>query len=133
MFGYLKNKKDKTIYTKEELKKAISNKEPEIIVGGDLAKQLKWIAKLSVVKIGLLIVALGSLAIATGGTSIAATGVASLTAASGIAATSGVADIVGEEIAMIIFCSGLSIAIILSILKGYNVEIEGNKVKLTIK
>lgn len=127
MFGYLKNKKDKTIYTKEELKKAISNKEPEIIVGGDLAKQLKWIAKLSVVKIGLLIAALGSLAIATGGTSIAATGVASLTA------TSGVADIVGEEIAMIIFCSGLSIAIILSILKGYNVEIEGNKVKLTTK
>lgn len=129
MFDTLFNKNKKIIYTKDELKTAIANKEPEIIVGGDLAKKLKWMTKLSVKKVGLLIGALGILgssAVFTGGTSLVAT--------SSFVATSGAVEgIVGKEIAEIIFCSGLSVAIILSVLKGYNVEIEANKIKLTVK
>ena len=108
MFNNLSKKNKKVIYTKDELKKAVSSKEHEIIVGGDLANTLKWIPKLSIVKIGMLIAAL----------TVAVT--------SSFIASSGVAAIAGKDVAIIIFSGGLSITLILSILKGYNVEIETN-------
>lgn len=122
MFDFIKNKNKKVIYTKDELACAISNKEPEIIVGGELAKQLKWIAKLSPGKVTLLIGAL-ALLIPTLGPELAVT--------SSLVGVSGVAEIVGVDIAKIIIASGLSISVILSVLKGYNVEIEKNKLRLT--
>ena len=121
MFDNLSKKNKKVIYTKDELKKAVSSKEPEIIVGGDLANKLKWIPKLSIVKIGMLIATLTA-AIPTMGTSFAVT--------SSFIASSSVAGIAGKDVAIIIFSSGLSITLILSILKGYNVEIETNTIKL---
>lgn len=120
MFGLFGKKKEegKVVYTKDELKKAIANKESQIIVGGELAQKLKWISKISPAKIALLITFLATATIpnpTSGAAALAATG------------------IVGKDVALIIFTSGVSITLILSVLKGYNVEIEGDKVSLKAK
>ena len=56
MFGKKKNSINKVVVSsKEELKTAIKRKEPYIEVQGDLAKKMKWMGKLSSVKIAAII------------------------------------------------------------------------------
>ena len=61
MFGKKKNSINKVVVSsKEELKTAIKRKEPYIEVQGDLAKKMKWMGKLSSVKIAAIIALLTS-------------------------------------------------------------------------
>jgi hypothetical protein len=92
-------------------------------VVGDLAKNIKWMTKLSKKQIAALVALLG-----VGTVSVVASPVvtpAVMTATVGIT---------GAEIAQIIFASSLGIALICSVFNGYDVEasIDGN-VKLTKK
>ena len=67
MFGKKKNNINKVVVSsKEELKTAIKRKEPYIEVQGDLAKKMKWMGKLSSVKIAAIIALLTSLAAVPG-------------------------------------------------------------------
>ena len=115
---FKKEKKAVVVYTKRELQHAIKRKEPNIEVGGELAQKLKWITKISPAKIVALIGFLSSAVIPN-----PTSGVSALTAT----------GIVGTDVACIIFTSGISIAIILAVLRGYNVEVAGDRVKLTAK
>ncbi len=128
-------KKDKKVVvtTKEQLKAAVNRKEPVIEVQGDLAKKLQWLGKLSKAKISALIVALGAItaiSVGTGGTA-AAGGVSAAAIAPIISKKMG--EIAGKEIAGVILACGISIALILAILKGYTAELEYNNVILRLK
>lgn len=118
LFNRASKKKAIVVSTKEELKKAVENKEKEITVVGDLAKKIKWMAKLSPAKIAALISFLAVAAFPnpfSGASALAATG------------------LVGTDVALIIFTCGISIAVILAVLRGYDVTIEGKSVKLNKK
>jgi hypothetical protein len=125
MFGIKKQEKDNVtvVKTKDELKAAVKRKEPCIEVTGDLAKNMKWMGKLSKKQIAALIALLGA------GT---ATAVASPIATPAL--TAATAEITGVEIAKLIFACSLGITMIIGIFKGYDVEVglDGN-VKLTKK
>jgi hypothetical protein len=120
MFKFKAKNKVVVVYTKQELKDAMKKNEPYIEVKGDLAKQLKWIGKLSHKQILLLIPAVASVVIPGAGPAISATAIASIT---------------GTEIAGIILASTVFAGVVLGILKGYNVEadISEDTVKLTCK
>lgn len=112
MFNRKKQEKAVIVTTKEELRAAVKRKEACIEVHGDLAKQLKWMKKLSPAKIAALITLLGCTAIPSPIAPISA--VVSLPA---------VTAITGSQIAAIIFAGGLSAAMILAIFKGYTITI----------
>lgn len=124
MFG--KKKKDTepkiVVKTKEELKAAVRRKEPCIEVQGDLAKNLKWIKKLTKPQAAALAALLASAVIPF-----------PIAPVSAVASRSAVTAITGGEIAAIIFAGGISAALILAILNGYQVEISGDKILLTKK
>lgn len=110
-----------TVYTKNELQKALEAKEKHIIIKGELAKTIKAKAKRkkALKKVGIGTAAVGAAAIIaapfTGGTSLAAG-----TAAMGLTATVGGATLTISmgELALIIG-GGLALA---GILKGYDVK-----------
>ena len=105
MFGKKKNSINKVVVSsKEELKTAIKCKEPYIEVQGDLAKKMKWMGKLSSVKIAAII---------------------ALTAG-------GVVDAAEANVEIYVI-SILGIATIIGIFRGYNVEVETGKVSLRLK
>lgn len=118
LFTRASKKKVIVVSTKEELKKAIENKEKEITVVGDLAKKINWMAKLSPAKIAALISFFAVAAFPN-----------PLSGASALAAT----GLVGTDVALIIFTCGVSISVILAVLRGYDVTIEGKSVKLNKK
>lgn len=126
MIGRKKKDEERTIVTtKQELNAAIKRGEPLIEVKGDLIKQIKWVERLSPVKIAALVALLASLAIPNPMSPISMAAVASMPA---------VADLTGMEIATIIFASGLSVSLILSLLRGYDVKIgSGDKSLLLTK
>ena len=116
MFGKKKNSINKVVVSsKEELKTAIKRKEPYIEVQGDLAKKMKWMGKLSSVKIAAIIALLTSLAAVPGG---------------GVLTVSVEA---AEANVAIYVISILGIATIIGIFRGYNVEVETGKVSLRLK
>jgi hypothetical protein len=124
MFGWKKEEKiSAVVKTKDELKVAVKRNEPCIEVTGNLAKNMKWMAKLSKKQIAALIALFGV------GT---ATAVASPVATPAIVAAT--TEITGAGIAQIIFASSLGIAMIYSVFEGYDVEasLDGN-IKLTKK
>ena len=119
----------KTVYTKEEFKKALEAKEEHIVVQGELAKKIGKRAKLKkrskIVGVGMIVVG-AALIPFTGGSSIAAV-------THGITATVGGTSIVmtAAELAMIL---GAGTAISMTaILKGYNINIGDNRVELKKK
>ena len=118
MFGKKKNNINKVVVSsKEELKTAIKRKEPYIEVQGDLAKKMKWMGKLSSVKIAAIIALLTSLAAVPGGGALTAGGV-----------------VEAAEVNVAIYViSILGIATIIGIFRGYNVEVETGKVSLRLK
>lgn len=124
MFGRKKQMEKKIIVkTKEELKAAIKRKEPCIEVQGDLAIKIKWIKKLTRPQVVALAALLASAAIPSPASPISA-----------VVSMPAVTAITGSEIASIIFAGGVSAALILAILKGYNVEIrKGEKSMLLTK
>ena len=98
-----------TVKTKEELKKAIENKEELIIIEGEMAKQMK---SLSVV--GLTsIVAVG-----------AAIGLAPVTGGLSLAAAAPVAAITGIDVALIVFIASIGVAIITAAFKDYDMKFD---------
>ena len=114
MFGKKKNSINKVVVSsKEELKTAIKRKEPYIEVQGDLAKKMKWMGKLSSVKIAAIIALLTSLAAVPGGGVLT---VSALTAG-------GVVEAAEANVAIYVI-SILGIATIIGIFRGYNVEVE---------
>ena len=123
MFGKKKNSINKVVVSsKEELKTAIKRKEPYIEVQGDLAKKMKWMGKLSSVKIAAIIALLTSLAAVPGGGVLT---VSALTAG-------GVVEAAEANVAIYVI-SILGIATIIGIFRGYNVEVETGKVSLRLK
>jgi hypothetical protein len=125
MFGKKKEEKNNAtvVRTKDELKAAIKRNESCIEVTGDLAKNMKWMVKLSKKQITALVALLGV------GTAAA---VASPVATPAIVAAT--TEITGAGIAQIIFASSLGIAMICSVYKEYDVEASmDGTVKLTRK
>ena len=123
MFGKKKNNINKVVVSsKEELKTAIKRKEPYIEVQGDLAKKMKWMGKLSSVKIAAIIALLTSLAAVPGGGVLT---VSALTAG-------GVVEAAEVNVAIYVIRI-LGIATIIGIFRGYNVEVETGKVSLRLK
>ncbi len=106
----------RTVYNKEELKRALEAKEYEIIIKGELAKKIRQKAKIKKIAIG--------------------TGLASIVAApftGGISLGVGAAAVSGGTIAIIAILCGFSLALI-GILNGYDVEFLPNgAVRLTKK
>ena len=98
------------------------SKEPYIEVQGDLAKKMKWMGKLSSVKIAAIIALLTSLAAVPGGGVLT---VRALTAG-------GVVEAAEVNVAIYVI-SILGIATIIGIFRGYNVEVETGKVSLRLK
>lgn len=128
MFGKKKNNINKVVVSsKEELKTAIKRKEPYIEVQGDLAKKMKWMGKLSSVKIAAIIALLTSLAAVPGG------GVLTVRALTVRALTAGGVVEAAEVNVAIYVISILGIATIIGIFRGYNVEVETGKVSLRLK
>lgn len=110
MFGIGRKKEEIVVVTNaKDLKKAMDNKVQTIEVRGDLVKKLKWIKRLSPVKIAGLIALFATFPAAAPVKMVSAGAVSAIT---------------GTEIATIIVGSGISIALILGILKGYHMEIE---------
>lgn len=127
-----KSPKEITVTTGKELNEAVKRKEHSIIVQGKLAKKMKWMAMLSAPKIAVLI---GALAACTTGT-VATGGIAAGPSAAVFSASAMAAGIEGSTIAAIatlVFTCGVSIAIIIAVLKGYNVEIKNGDLLLTLK
>lgn len=124
MFGRKKQMERKTIVkTKEELKEAVKRKEPYIEVQGDLVIKIKWMKKLTRPQAVALAALLTSAVMPSPASPVSA-----------VVSISAVTAITGGEIAAIIFAGGVSAALILAILKGYNVELrEGEKSVLLTK
>jgi hypothetical protein len=125
MFGKKKEEKNNAtvVRTKDELKAAIKRNESCIEVTGDLAKNMKWMVKLSKKQITALVALLGVGTAATVASPVATPAI--------VAATT---EITGAGIAQIIFASSLGIAMICSVYKGYDVEASmDGTVKLTRK
>lgn len=118
----LRKKKSEAVVvnTKEELKAAVNRKFPCIEVRGSLAKKLKWMGSLSPAKITALAALLTAAAIPN--------------PASALSSAAAVAAVGKGTVAAIVSC-GLSAALILAVLKGYNVEFDYGKgvVRLTAK
>jgi hypothetical protein len=125
MFGKKKEEKNNAtvVRTKDELKAAIKRNESCIEVTGDLAKNMKWMVKLSKKQITALVALLGVGTAATVASPVATPAI--------VAATT---EITGAGIAQIIFASSLGIAMICSVYKEYDVEASmDGTVKLTRK
>ncbi|MDO4535434.1 MAG: hypothetical protein Q4B63_06440 [Clostridium perfringens] len=116
------------VKTKEELKKAMDLKYPEIIAKGDLAKKLKQsksITKLSSKALKILTVAAGAGVLAaplTGGTSLGVS----------LASLVPISALTGIEVAAIVASSFLGIALIIAVFKEYE-EIEYSRGKLVLR
>jgi hypothetical protein len=125
MFGKKKEETNNAtlVKTKDELKKAVKRKDSCIEVTGDLAKNMKWMVKLSKKQITALIALLGAETAVTVANPVVTP--ALMTATAGIT---------GAEIAQIIFACSLGITMIVGIFNGYDVEasLDGN-VKLIRK
>ena len=110
------------VSSKEELKTAIKRKEPYIEVQGDLAKKMKWMGKLSSVKIAAIIALLTSLAAVPGGGVLT---VSALTAG-------GVVEAAEANVA--ILCNKyIRNSYHYWIFRGYNVEVETGKCRLDLR
>ncbi|MDG6896068.1 hypothetical protein [Volucribacter amazonae] len=110
------------ITTKEELEKAVKNKEPEFIVKGELAEQIKKSKKVkNLGKFSLLALSASIAAIPFTGGSSAAVGVATLSATTGLSIAALTA----------IICLGLTLLINLH--KEYDLEYEYDLIKFTLK
>lgn len=119
-----KSKKEEVtvVTTKKELNEAVKMKKPCIEVQGDLAKQVKWIKKLTPAKTAALIALLSAAAIPSPVAPISA-----------VVATAAVVEITGAEIATIILTAGLSATMILGVLKNYDIEFSKSGIKLNRK
>ena len=114
IFGKKKQDEEMAVIvtTKKELNAAIKKKEPRIEVQGDLVKQIKWMKKLSPVKTAALLAFLATAVIPNPAAPISA-----------LVSVPTLAAITGKDIAIIILAGGLSVSVIISILKGYNLEL----------
>ena len=106
----------KEIHTKKELKKAVRNKEERFVVVGELAEKLQIIKILSKVGAKTLAVLLAGIAFTP------STGGASNLVAGAVAAGSGV------DTAVVIIAASFGVALIISILKGYDVSFKANAI-----
>lgn len=107
-----------TVETKEELKRAYDNKYNEILVVGDLAKQL---GKINIGKAGIaILLTVGAAAV------VAApiTGGKSIQALKSVAEKAG--KYTGAEIALMIMATSIGITLILAVCKDYEIETSGN-------
>ncbi len=114
------NQKNKVtvVCKKVDLWEAVKRKDPCIEIQGDLTKKMKWLGVLPSVKKKRLAIELEKLKF------------------SGNISTcrnSAVTAIVGEDIAIIIFSLGVSMTLIIAVLRDYDVEICGGTIKLTKK
>lgn len=113
-FGKKQNKENTTVVTaKKELMEAVKMKKPCIEVKGDLVKQVKWMKKLTPAKTADLITLLAAATIPSPAAPISA-----------VAGMAAVSSITGTGVAAIIFAGGLSAAMILGVLRNYNIEIQ---------
>lgn len=103
---------------KDDLWEAVKRKDPCIEIQCNLAKKMKWLGVLSSVQKKSLVVELER---------------SKLSSDISTCRNSAIVTIAGKEIAAIIFSLGVSIALIIAILRDYNVEICGGTIRLTKK
>ena len=134
MRKFMRRKKEQDrviVTTKEQLKTAVNQKKEHIGIQGDLARKLRWIGLLSPRKIAALTVALATAAgVATIGVTTVGAPVAIGGAAVSITAASAAPII---EMAATILASGVAVALLLSILKGYEVEVKYNGASMCLR
>lgn len=121
------------VKTKDELKTALKNKEKKIIAKGDAAKSLEWRIKVPMKKLLITAAVLSGVfalaAIPSPATPIAASfyGITATTA------SGAVVEITGAEAAVCMVSCGLSVALIIAVIKGYDVKAKGDEIILTAK
>ena len=121
LFG--KKEKVTIVHTKEELKMAIKRRDPYIEVQGELSGKIKWMTNIPAKKVGALIGVLAALPV-VGGVVVGAP-VMEVTAA--------IAKVTGKDVATVILASGISISLIIAVLRDYNIEMEKNGAVLRLK
>lgn len=130
IWGKKKEPKRVVVTTKEQLKTAVNQNKEYIEIQGDLARKLQWIGKLSSARLYKLT---GVLAAAAGATAVGVVG-GPMTGIP-IAAVSAVAvtNVTGAGVAAVILASGVTVTLILSVLKGYEVEMQYNGASMYLK
>lgn len=124
------------VTTKEQLKTAVNQKKEHIEIKGDLARKLQWLGLLSPRKIAALTVVLATVTgVATIGVTTVGAPIAIGGATVSLAAVSAapIIEITGGEMAATILASGVAVALLLSILKGYEVEVKYNGASMCLK
>lgn len=119
MFKWIGKKKETAtiVRTKKELKEAVNRGCPSIEVRGDLVSQIKWMAKLSKAQ-RVALLSLPALALMSG----------PISPASAFA----VLSVQGTAIAKIILAGGFSTAMIIGVLKEYDVIIVKDDMSLIL-
>ncbi len=117
------------VKTKEELEKAMDNKEQNIVVQGELAEKLYKTRKIAKLSGWTLVAIAAALAAApfTGGLSAA-----SLTAVAGFTSITSAATLTGLEIGVIVMAATIGLSIILALYKNYDVKIKRTEVDGTV-
>lgn len=129
--GGKKKEPDRVVVTtKEQLKSAVNRKEAYIEIQGDLARKLQWMGKLSSAKLyklaGVLTAAAGATAVGVVGGPVAGVPIAAVSAVA-------VTNVTGAGVAAVILASGVTITLIVSVLKGYEVEMQYNGASMCLK
>lgn len=129
--GGKKKEQDRVVVTtKEQLKEAVNRKEAHIEIQGDLARKLQWMGKLSSAKLhklaGVLTAAAGATAVGVAAGPVAGIPIAAVSATA-------VTNVTGAGVAAVILASGVTITLILSVLKGYEVEMQYDGVSMYLK
>ena len=125
--GGKKKEPDRVVVTtKEQLKSAVNRKEAYIEIQGDLARKLQWMGKLSSAKLYKLAGVLTAAAVGVVGGPVAGVPIAAVSAAA-------VTNVTGAGVAAVILASGVTITLIVSVLKGYEVEMQYNGASMCLK
>lgn len=115
----MKQKNKITVVCKKaDLWEAVKRKDPCIEIQGDLAKKMKWLKALSSVKKKRLTVELGRL---------------NLSSDISTCSNAVMVAITGTEIAVIILSLGVTIALIIAVLRDYDVEVYVEGIRLIKK
>ncbi len=141
LFGKMTNINNEVVVTtKEELKAALKAKEPVIIAKGEVAKSLQWRAKITPAKAVALAASL-AVAVGAAGTAVSIPISAPFSAPISAIAATGTAIEVGFSAGTVaitsagVFVLELGAALIIAILRDYNVEFTdlGKDIRLSLK
>lgn len=121
LLGKKAEDKMKVISTQEQLKQAVKSGERKFVIKGSLVKKIAWMSKIKKAQKVTLIAAITAAAggvIVPGGKIVSAT---SLAVAAPMLATAG---ITASELANLLLASSLGVAIVIGMLRDYDIEVK---------